>query len=603
MIYTEIPKHSLPEIKLHLESLWKAILQEDFVFTFQNTFEINAFKNLQKIYIELAWDFKTEMNEWERSTELQLLHECDKQSLHDTYKRLVNSLTTLADEKYCKYKRLMKAYFLDPKNKIMLKWKPEFEPKLKFLANKLQHRAKDHCVQVYQSQKVRTDADNDKEKLNNLILGLIHKLVTGLGKMTEDQLIIMFEEKWNEWMEQLTLTFKSIDEPKVEEEVETCIFESFTSQGKFIRGKIADQECGKPLRQWGIKLGFKIKEAHIKVSGVWYTFWGNNATKCFHAAKHHTESTMRFVEDYLDTVSKSGRNFDSDLVMRLIALLRDRKKIDLKGFEFTVEYEIDMALTVCGYARPYFKEMAKAFKQKYDPIEYANNEMKPQFRKIFISTYEGVGNDKILADAVCDKLKKLIRIYVLESLPAVIVKIMRANCTWTEDKPSFIAKVLSEMGKMLEQNADESFDRCISFLTNARSSLPWWSKHLTVQFCHFHTPSFLYEIARQKLEDIKLVLVDGVVHATSFYKQKSLWVEEFCSFVIQKRRIDLSEIKHLTIIKSQELADPNFFTKEVVKGLNYLHGILDKEFLDLKYDESDLRPFCYLIPTDILQGI
>ena len=45
---TEIPKHSLPEIKLHLESLWKAILQEDFVFTFQNTFEINAFKNLQK---------------------------------------------------------------------------------------------------------------------------------------------------------------------------------------------------------------------------------------------------------------------------------------------------------------------------------------------------------------------------------------------------------------------------------------------------------------------------------------------------------------------------------------------------------------------------
>lgn len=39
-------------------------------------------------------------------------------------------------------------------------------------------------------------------------------------------------------------------------------------------------------------------------------------------------------------------------------------------FQFSDEYQVEIALTVCGYAIPIFQKMAESFRKKHDPVEY-----------------------------------------------------------------------------------------------------------------------------------------------------------------------------------------------------------------------------------------
>ena len=43
-------------------------------------------------------------------------------------------------------------------------------------------------------------------------------------------------------------------------------------------------------------------------------------------------------------------------------------------FTFTFEYRVDLCLTACGYALIKFKEMAKRFREKHDPVKCLDRE-------------------------------------------------------------------------------------------------------------------------------------------------------------------------------------------------------------------------------------
>ena len=53
--------NSVDQLKQHLGALWNAILQENFVFGFRNTFEIAAYTKLEKECGEWSREFKKAM--------------------------------------------------------------------------------------------------------------------------------------------------------------------------------------------------------------------------------------------------------------------------------------------------------------------------------------------------------------------------------------------------------------------------------------------------------------------------------------------------------------------------------------------------------------
>ena len=388
-----ITKYSLPDITLHLERLWKAILQEDFVFPFQNTFEIIAFKTLEGKYGDWSWSFKKDMNEWERMAEKELCG-CTPEELDDIYAKLLYSLQEFANEKHMKYEKIMLEYLNDSNNHIMLKWKPDMEPRLLHLCRSLEHHAEEHCREVYRAQRDRAEADNE---LSAMILGHIQKLIVHLGedKMLEE----IFDEKWDQWMRQLHSRMKPLKQPSIENEVEKCLAEFFKAQRKFIIDKLADPKHSKSLREWGASLHLPVKENHIQVlqqitSIVSFWRFPPPADAFFPLAQTITTATLTSVQTHLRSMRDSERNFSPTLVTELLNLLQEKKRTDMEKFKFTEEYDVDLALTCCGYAIRVFEEMAESFRRKHDPKLYVELEMKPQFRKIFLNMYDKVFRNK-----------------------------------------------------------------------------------------------------------------------------------------------------------------------------------------------------------------
>ena len=588
-----ITKYSVPDIKRHLERLWKAILQEDFVFTFQNTFEIIAFKTLEGKYGDWSWSFKKDMSEWERMAEKTLCG-CTPEELDDIYAKLLYSLQEFANEKHMKYEKIMLEYLNDSNNEIMLKWKPDMEPRLLHLCNTLERHAEEHCRQVYQAQSDRAEADNEKGELSAMILGHIQKLIVHLGEdMTNGKLMEIFDDKWDEWMRQLHCRMKPLKQPDIEKEVEPSITEFFKPQRKFIIDKLADQKHSKSLTEWGASLQLPVKVYHIKVlkPKFWRTgllaFWSNlpPADTFFPLAETITTATLTSVKAHLISLRHTDRNFSPTLVTELLNLLQEKKRTDMEEFQFTEEYDVDLALTCCGYAINIFEEMAESFRRKHDPKLYVELEMKPQFQKIFMNMYDKVGSEKIFADTLCHQLEESVKDYVMENLPSLIVNEMRGTYPWIKDKQSFVANILLAIGEKLEAHSEDGFTLCIFFVTDPTVSIELWCDHIVQEHCKSGSPSRLPTIAVRELNDIIDILIDRAKHVTSSHQvfSTSEWQELYCTEL--KGKINLSQFNHQMCINHQEFSDQNFFTQEVIRGLNEMRERLKQKFSKLDYPD------------------
>ena len=308
------------------------------------------------------------------------------------------------------------------------------------------------------------------------------------------------------------------------------------------------------------------------------------------------------METFLKNIKHSDRNFSPQLVTELLHLLKEKKEVHLEGFQFTEEYDVDLALTACGHAIKCFEEMAEAFQRKHDPNLYVEYEMKPQFRKIFLSMYDKVDKEKIFADTLCHQLEEPVKVYVIESLPSHIVTEMRGKYPYIKDKQSFIATILLEIGEKLNSKDENGFKLCVFFLSDARSSIEWWSDHFVQKHCDSGSPSHLFEIAAYELKDVIDLLINGAKQVTASRESLSIseWLKEFNSVVLEgKIKINL---KQQMCISSQELSDVKFFTKEVIKGLNQLLNKLGDYFSEIKYLDILRRELPHEIIFEMVAG-
>ena len=310
-----------------------------------------------------------------------------------------------------------------------------------------------------------------------------------------------------------------------------------------------------------------------------------SAQKYFPRAEQHTLTTFSLVNDRIMNFKQNGKNFSPDLVQNLRRLIQERRKPESDDFHFTDEYEVDMALNVCGFAIPIFEEMAENFRKRYDPTEYVNFEMKPHFEKLFVNLFKRVDMEKIAAESLCHQLKESIREFVLESLPSQIVTEMRGMYTWLRSKKSFIGKIFLEIGKKCDQNPRKGFFLCISFIDDIKQSLRWWAENLTMEHCDSGSPSTLSVMATRKLnEEIDFLILKAKkvtrTEMETFFLED--WLKDFHSVALEgKLKISLSQLQ--MYVKNEEFSSPKFFIKVFVERLEELRSDLQAPFSEIKY--------------------
>ena len=587
---------SITNLQKHLESLWKAILQEDFVFSFKNMHEITAFKCLEEQYAEWSWSLKKEMIKWEKSAENRIMG-CTTEHLYTVFQELSGSLPKHVRQIHMEYEAKMNAFF-DDNTEIMLKWKQDTEVRLQRLCKDIECHADSLCRQLYKGQSGRHNVEKKEEELIVKVRDRVKQLVGGIleeDTMKEEEVLKIFEESWNAWIPELTATLETIELPDIPKALDKCLSEMFETKHKFLYEKIDL----KPIIAWGAKLELTVVEAHLNIKvGLFdrVKMWSRNRShfsRFSPLAQKYTDIILTAVKRYLEGVIGSKENFKPQFVTEMLKLMQTEmlklmqtefKQLELSDFVFTDEYHVEMALTACGYAIPIFEDMSAAFQMKHDPVMWIEYQMKPYFKDIFVNMYNKVNKEKAAAITLCRQLEDPIKNAVIDNLSIPIINSMRGSYSWIKTKPTFVAKVLIEIGNRLEENPPTGFSCCMDFVTNTESCLQGWAKCFTESHCYSGTPSQLSKMARQELRDIITFVLDKAedLHVPQPFKLTD-WLERFHADVHMRLNIPLSKFRLLG--DNQEISDANFFMTEVRNGLKDLHERLEENLYTISYPQ------------------
>ena len=585
--------NTIEKLGTHLRELWKAILQEDFVFSFRNTFEIAAYKALEDQYETWSWNFKKAMIEWKQKAQSRLVG-CKAELLVSTYEELTASLTEDIGAMHTKYEAQMNTFFeQSDEREIISQWKHNTETKLQHLKETQKQRAENHCRQLYQGRKDRAVTEKKKETLATDIIERVQQLVVHVKrvKMDKEDIERKFQESWIGWMGQLTSSVEKVILPNVAHEVQITLEDCLTSQDQRL---LKQRLSKKTLGNWGKHLKLLVSPSHIKLQGRVVNFmkrligYDKKIEDFTPLAQLHTDILLIDVSEYLTKTKESDKNFNPEFTTEMIRnLLLSISQLKFDDFKLTDEYRVDMCLTSCGYAIKVFEEMAENFRKEHDPVEYIERDMKPYCRKLFMDKYNQIAKEKTVAEALCVQLKEPLRRYVIVRLSTGAADDTRHNLPWIRSKKSLIGHILLDMGLTLHDNMDGNYDfsDCEIFLQQADASLKCWIRHYTGRHCGNALLS--KKALTELLEAIHFISTKAKEVANSFSQGPTTfyisdWLTEFHKECLDGMlEVELSKLCLLG--GNEEFQNVRFFSDEVVNGLKVVSSELRKDLEGIQY--------------------
>ena len=304
-------------------------------------------------------------------------------------------------------------------------------------------------------------------------------------------------------------------------------------------------------------------------------------------AQRTTESILASIQEYFDSEVKSIL-YNEGVVHAALANL----KILISGsehhqnFQFTVIYEIDLALTVAGYSFHRFEAMMEKLKMEQDPIEYVKR-LKRSFLVEFKAKYSKMCQEKATAKKICSLLETPIHDEVISSLGVNIVQGMKegSGSCYLQSKGALKAKVLYDLG------VKGDFSLYKEYLCNVSRSLRHWLKEYTLQYCRKWDPGANKSCITVSANDIQRRLITKIstavndctrnLEAVKPYSIRN-WLDDFKTKVQGQIQLDMEAIQ--AFLTSEELLDSfdyKNFTAEVLEELRSVQQRIEKKFDDL----------------------
>ena len=562
----------LPSFKTRIQDLWKAILHENFIFSFKNTLEINAYNKLDAKYAQWFWEFQTEMLKWQDKAKNRI-NSTNVKELSDLKKSLLDEISTVGMRVLANINNEMKKFFEEDKQReILAQWQLRTEKRLGDVRIEQETDARRQCSELIRGRQVLATADSMKETRQNEVQSLVKALVSNLekGQLNEEQLEELYEEKWLEWMTDLKSS-QQVDrsKPDIEVSLENSLRELLASHYNLLNPKLSDANLRKRTNKT-LELEI-ISNTHITANRVWSVgkilkgesnFRAEVKQQHINAAQQETKQIFTEVTEYLNR--NRSQNFTQALSHGLLRILLEKipKAQALHPqFNFTPEYKVDIALTVCGYALPKFERMVELFRKKNDPVEYLEREMKTPFLRLFKSQYYQTAQEKAAAYNLCDRLVNPIEEALKGSLAQMIAVDVRNSSNSFSTKKTLKAKILTDLADK------QCFDDYALYLRDVKCSTRTWVMKYTKQHCEkcCGEKNRFTELAEIELGRLVASIGKAASMVTHSFPKAGIqqWLVKFHSELMMELPLDLGEMQKVV----GDLKNIKHFTEELCKKL------------------------------------
>ncbi|TRZ07846.1 hypothetical protein HGM15179_019261 [Zosterops borbonicus] len=595
----------LSSLKVRIGDLWNALLNENFVFSFKNSLEIAAYRNLESAFSQWTWKLRSHILDIQMRLDNKIRNG-DLQNVTTAHFEGLVQETSDAIEKE------VEKYFREDKDcETLVQWKSSTERKLKDLKETLLHETKKKCENLIELQKEQSKLDAKKLKYENDLLRKSRELaVTLKGKsLSERELRDNFTLVWNKWIAEVSRTAPPPERVDIDAEIEGVLLDHFKEPGFHER-----------IRSFPEGRGFSFdKEKHITKKKYFGFIPDPRSISNADVInfQHITDKIIESVKANIDKKEQEKRDYSRSFIHEILNEVQkgvNSVPSDAK-YTFNREYSMDLSLYLCKMAADRFKAMHEAFQKANDPVVYLSSKREDFFQCFQISC-QGATSVTTFAVFLCDKIEPALRQAVYERTAKAIAEDMQGK--FLDFRGNRANLEVSILKYLAEQENFEYFKQYLMF-----------PKEFFQSYIERRVKNHCLDGSRrlEKFLDYSLSLLYGnILSAVSLSSQivkdrtdkedkVSLWLDEFCGElreVISLPRSDLKGIEH------QEVSDIEFLSSAMADNLDDLRDRLQKEFAGADMNSFSTQPhtilaehfsgcweqcpFCGAVCTNIMQG-
>ena len=611
----------LSSFNLKIKDLWDALVAENFVFSFKNAVEIQAYSTLETNYSQWEWELKQEVLKWEEKVEGEVTAaSADTQALDDIIKKQLDpisgELATLIGNVHTTVREQLVKYFEESKQSdIIAQWKSIFERKLDEQAQLLKGEKLSQFEQLCAGKKaltsVRQKHNDYKQLMINKVTEIADTIKTEGKKLTEQQVEAEFTKAWNEIIMTLPTVRRLQDPTVVRHEVQHELI-NFLGRGAE-KDIVEFQRATKGTMLASLDLEIR-KDCHIA-----RTFRGLGMIKAgiksmvagmsdrdmigddrVHRAQMKTNDILKIVPQFLSTVRTYTRTHVTLMLRELEEAIKTQVETDYK---FTPKYRADLYSTACNYAIKEFENMVETFNRKNDPVVCLEEELKDDLYNVFKNKCFQIEHGKAVASTLRVVLMKAIKKKLETSLARQIVNEMKQNDICFKNKQALKAKILVTLAENL--NKDKNISDFAFYISCPRRSFQVWAEEFAKQYCDL--PRHEAEKRLSQLQVLALAeMTDWITeikkivkrlckkHSTVPTLSTNIWLQQFSDGMSEAKDVGCHvDVSTLVSTSNGQEIDIVTFTECMENVLEVVSERLTNEFINLKFENMknwDKRP-------------
>ncbi|XP_004648253.1 interferon-induced very large GTPase 1-like [Octodon degus] len=590
----------ISDVKFRVEDLWRALVSENFIFSFRNTREVMAMSKLESMYNQWSWKL--------RSYVLHLQNQLNNQIQNGKIQVLQRrSLEDPITQTYDTIKEDLEKYFNEgPESEIMIQWKGSFENKLLILKETLVLDAKKEANKRIDLKKSQQKLDEQKTTYENEILERSRELALSVkGKeLSEEELQHKFNELWSKWVCDVASNVRPTTEPNIVVDSQNILLEHFKKEKNLV-----NKFKGISEKKFGINY-----DRHIQRGRNWIVFRNELQVDDIELINTTTSHIFSRFDETISSIWQEHRDYNVNDFHKILKIIEEEVSSapTNQRFSFTSKYNMDLAFHLFEKASKSFEDIHSAFKKENNPVHYLERK-KGDFLTSFKISSQGATSIKSFVDFLWYKLIPAATTTIKDNMVPKIAGDMQANCVAFNGNRANLEKHI-----LIYLAEEENFDKYWQYIHDPNSFFSVYIQNYIKRYCS-EEEKRIKTFLKINLDIIKNAILCAIHESTAQAKDKSStaseWLDLFCDHLEKNLifpRADLQSIEH------QEMKDIEFLKEAMSAALDSAIKKVEQNCSDMPTDEtiSEVEkilskhfcgcwkqcPFCKAICTNTIAG-
>ncbi|XP_075140880.1 interferon-induced very large GTPase 1-like [Leptodactylus fuscus] len=507
-----------------IESLWKAVKHEKFIFSFVNSLVAEAYSNLSVSFSHWEWEFRKKVNNWIISTENKVKNQSSENLGRHTLSQYMGDLQELLIAEENNMLGQLEKYYEDKLENVNLveRYREDFTQSVKFLKNELERNALSRCNEAICIQKGKFEIQRIQNKYQQVIEEKISQILdTGKKKnlkLSDQEIKQEFEAMWEETLSQLQI--ETLPQKNVSKAVLQQVKSDLYSRGSAVNETLVHLNN---LESYA-NLAFSMDIKHVDQSIIYClgTMLGIS-NEPYDKVRDLATSLIDMCDKYVAEKISTTEDYDDAYCQELLYMINNKLQSTTTKLPFSTQFELDIKLFIFAKASEKFQKMHETFIQKNDP-KMCLEDLKPHYLSTFVSILREKDECWSRAKQFCERcLKPAITDYIFKHLGEKMVDgVLNGVDSMTFSSRSFfqcniLTSLLNEM----------SFEKYVQYINSYEAFSKTWILNYILE--KYQVPESLERIYNDLLSSICVKVLNVLQHTTCLQsKNVLLFLENVC---------------------------------------------------------------------------